>query len=52
MSKIKLWILKKLIGNTPVIMNVTLVLASQIKASAPDGIIENSYITYSEGELQ
>lgn len=44
--RIRKWLLKKLIGNTPVIMNVTLKLDDEIMASSPYGIIDKCNISY------
>lgn len=45
--KLKHWLIKKLIGNTPVIMNVTLTLDDIILASSPNGIFDKCNINYS-----
>lgn len=46
--KIREWLIKKIIGNTPVIMNVTLKLDEEIMASAPNGIIDKCNISYTQ----
>lgn len=46
--KLKQWLIKKLIGNTPVIMNVTLTLDDIILASEPNGIFDKCNINYSD----
>lgn len=48
MDEFRNWLIKKLIGKKPVIMNVTLVLDKPIMGQEPDGICENSYIRYTE----
>ncbi|WP_226619878.1 hypothetical protein [Cytobacillus firmus] len=45
--KIREWFIKKLVGNKPVIMNVTLILDAPIMASEPNVIIDKSNIDYS-----
>lgn len=52
MKHVKKWLIKKLIGETPVIMNVTLVLDKQIKGGKSEGIFENSHISYSNKFLE
>lgn len=42
------WLIKKLIGNKPVIANVTLTIKGSIKASEPEIVFHNSYISESE----
>ncbi|WP_176524627.1 hypothetical protein [Bacillus sp. AFS018417] len=42
------WLIKKLVGNKPVIMNVTLTLDEPIKASEPNVILDKCSINYSE----
>lgn len=46
--KLRHWLIKKLIGNTPVIMNVTLKLDDIILASSPNGIFDKCNINYTE----
>lgn len=46
--KIREWIIKKLIGNTPVIMNVTLKLDEPIIGAKPTGIFDKCNIDYSD----
>ncbi|MGR2746488.1 hypothetical protein [Bacillus sp. N6] len=46
--KLRYWLIKKLVGNTPIIMNVTLVLDQEIKAAAPVGIYDKCSIIYSD----
>ncbi|MED3468445.1 hypothetical protein P4485_21560 [Bacillus thuringiensis] len=48
MNKLREWLIKKLIGNKPVVMNVTIVLAEPLLASEPTGIYEKCNIHYSE----
>ncbi|WP_162617012.1 hypothetical protein [Bacillus mycoides] len=48
MNKLREWLIKKLVGNKPVVMNVTIVLAEPLLASEPTGIYEQCNITYSE----
>ncbi|PAD86664.1 hypothetical protein CHH55_16980 [Niallia circulans] len=52
MNRIKKWIIKKLVGKTPVIMNVTLVLDQPIMGGKSEGIFEDSYIKYSKRCLE
>lgn len=49
-SKMKLreWLIKKLIGNKPVVMNVTIVLDEPLLASESTGIYEKCSINYTE----
>jgi hypothetical protein len=47
-KKIRYWLIKKLIGSTPVIMNVTLKLDDVVLGASPDGIFEKCNISYSE----
>jgi hypothetical protein len=46
--KLRHWLIKKLIGETPVIMNVTLRLDDIVMGAKPDGIMEKSNISYSD----
>lgn len=48
MKKLRIWLIKKLIGNQPVIMNVTLTLAEPILGAGPEGIFDKCNISYSE----
>lgn len=48
MNKLREWLIKKLVGNKPVVMNVTIVLAEPLLASEPTGIYEKCNIHYSE----
>lgn len=41
MNKLRAWLIKKLVGNKPVVMNVTIVLAEPLLASEPTGIYGN-----------
>jgi len=50
--KIKKWAIEKLIGKTPVIMNVTLVLDKPIMGASPEGIFEKSNIMYTENAME
>jgi hypothetical protein len=47
-NKIRVWMIKKLIGSKPVIMNVTLKLDEYILASSADGIFDKCNITYTD----
>lgn len=46
--KVKEWLIKKLVGKTPVIMNVTIVLDEPIFGEKPNGIFDRCNIQYSE----
>ncbi|MFZ3195064.1 MAG: hypothetical protein WA181_02530 [Bacillus mycoides] len=48
MNKLREWLIKKLIGNKPVVMNVTIVLDAPLLAAEATGIYEQSNIHYSE----
>lgn len=52
MKKIRLWILKKLIGKTPIIMNVTIETygITNINGAAKDGIFEDWHVIETERE--
>lgn len=52
MNRVKYWLIKKLIGKTPVIMNVTLVLDKPILGGKSEGIFEESFISYSNKCLE
>lgn len=52
MKKLRKWLIKKLVGKTPVIMNVTLVLDKPIMGGKSEGIFEDSYINYSKRCLE
>ncbi|WP_182104270.1 hypothetical protein [Niallia taxi] len=52
MNRFKNWLIKKLIGKTPVIMNVTLVLDKPIMGGKAEGIFEDSIISYSNKCLE
>jgi hypothetical protein len=52
MKKFRIWLIKKLIGKTPVIMNVTLKLDDHVLGASPNGIFEKCNITYSERLLK
>lgn len=47
--KLRKWLIKKLAGDLPVIMNVTIKISEPIAGSKPDGLIHNSNITFSGG---
>jgi hypothetical protein len=51
-NKIRVWLIKKLIGNKPVIMNVTLKLDEYILASSSDGLFDKCNITYTNRLLK
>lgn len=46
MKKIRIWLLKKFIGNTPIIMNVTITAKElvDITGAEPEGIFGKWYI--------
>lgn len=46
--KIREWIIKKLVGNTPIIMNVTLKLDEPVIGAKADGIFDKCNIDYSD----
>ncbi|HHT7172078.1 TPA: hypothetical protein ACTZ3H_002770 [Bacillus cereus] len=48
MNKLREWLIKKLIGNKPVVMNVTIVLDAPLLAAEPTGIYEQCHIHYSD----
>ncbi|HDX9508916.1 TPA: hypothetical protein ROY06_002162 [Bacillus cereus] len=48
MNKLREWLIKKLIGNKPVVMNVTIVLDAPLLAAEVTGIYEKCNIHYSE----
>ncbi|PEA23081.1 hypothetical protein CN527_23470 [Bacillus cereus] len=48
MNKVREWLIKKLIGNKPVIMNVTVVLDEPLLASEATGIYEKCNINFTE----
>ncbi|MGE7936981.1 hypothetical protein [Bacillus paramycoides] len=48
MNKVREWLIKKLIGNKPVIMNVTVVLDEPLLASEAIGIYEKCNINFTE----
>jgi hypothetical protein len=50
--KIRIWLIKKLIGGTPVIMNVTLKLDDYVLGASPDGIFDKCNITYTDRLLK
>ena len=52
MKSMRRWLIKKLIGKTPVIMNVTLVLDKPIKGGKAEGIFEDSFVSYSNKCLE
>lgn len=52
MDKFRKWLIKRLVGETPVIMNVTLVLDKPILGQKSDGILEKSYIQYTNKCLE
>lgn len=47
-EKVRRWLIKKVVGNRPVIMNVTLTIDEPIKASEPDVLFDKCNVTYSE----
>jgi hypothetical protein len=51
-NKFRTWMIKKLIGNKPVIMNVTLKLDEYILASSSNGIFDKCNITYTNRLLK
>ncbi|WP_341356637.1 hypothetical protein [Rossellomorea sp. y25] len=48
MQKLRILIIKKLIGRMPVIMNVTLKLDDHVLGASPNGIFEKCNITYTD----
>ncbi|MFS0591707.1 hypothetical protein AB1L05_08905 [Cytobacillus horneckiae] len=46
--KIKEWLIKKLVGDTPIIMNVTLMLDEPIIGAKESGIFDKCNIDYSD----
>ncbi|HGO9409103.1 TPA: hypothetical protein ACLBZV_003463 [Bacillus cereus] len=48
MNQLRVWLIKKLIGNKPVVMNVTVVLDAPLLASEVTGIYEKCNMHYSE----
>lgn len=52
LPKLKKWVIKKIVGDTPVIMNVTLVLDKPIMGASPEGVFEKSNIRYTENALE
>ncbi|MGH0588854.1 hypothetical protein ACQVQY_22705 [Bacillus mycoides] len=48
MNKLREWLIKKLVGNKPVVMNVTIVLDAPLLAAEATGIYEQCNIHYSE----
>ncbi|PFI17460.1 hypothetical protein [Bacillus cereus] len=48
MNKLREWLIKKLVGNKPVVMNVTIVLDEPLMASEPTGIYEKCSISFTE----
>ena len=46
------WLIKKLVGDTPIIMNVTIVADEPIVGAKPNGIFDKCQITYSERLLK
>ncbi|WHY76219.1 hypothetical protein QNH20_19125 [Neobacillus sp. WH10] len=49
---IRKWVIKKLVGNTPIIMNVTLTVVGEIQASKPNGIFEKCNIKSFENQMR
>lgn len=48
MKNLREWLIKKLVGNKPIIMNVTLVVDEPIKGSSSAGMYDKCSISYSE----
>ncbi len=48
MSKFREWLIKKLVGNKPIIINVNLVVVEPIKGSSAAGMYDKCSISYSE----
>jgi hypothetical protein len=52
LTRLKKWLIKKLVGETPIIMNVTLNVVGEIKGAKPEGIFEKCEIHIYENNVR